>query len=543
MNIFLCISFGTLLVTWDICHKNGMVWLEKISVSDRVGRWTERAAVVGLILLIIDEFGLLLNEWNLPAGPFEWIRTFMEFPGIDYLIYFFNFYLASVGVWRFIHGLDMGDKIRDAAAVNRKYLLDLLAFANLLLLVTALQIVVWNSSYGPAFILLISLLLWQFGDVKHKYYSEASVRQNPDEKIFTLNKYLFIFAMISLETMITKVGLLLILIPKTANWLLAKVRALLKRPESAEMDILQVEDMPKRIFDGDIWSLIGFMFLCASGFTSFIFWQAHQGPLPPSGSAYPKTETISFLYTLDILFMTYAITRKRAPTLVILSMAFLIFTRYVLPLSQADWFYPPSIPPGFSTISAIADFSNRTFPMIFGFAFHAAIFLAFLLLILQARFFDRLLKHNDDSSRVKLGAVSFFNSIFAVLICVGWLFGGLMAYMFFHAQYPEGKTALSPEVFLLETKNAGKLSLVIMGLLSSFFMFMVNKKSMTELDILHRDIHEWQGKDGIDAMSRACPWLKWMAYAWGQKSCKINGFSIVCILNALTVLLLAFCLK
>jgi hypothetical protein len=158
---------------------------------------------------------------------------------------------------------------------------------------------------------------------------------------------LLVVGLVLLQSMITKAGLLLILIPRVgaycARWAGLKLRQF---SEAGICEPVSLEDLSHVLVRGSKWPLLAFIFLLTSGYPALFMWQLNVSPFPGLSGGYCKAQTLELLYTIDILFLlSCAASRTDRPFVVMAGMSVLVFTRYCIPVLFPSWLSLESVDP------------------------------------------------------------------------------------------------------------------------------------------------------------------------------------------------------
>lgn len=388
------LALATLL--WSAATPRGLDRLTHWRPSSRLTRSVSATAIALTILLVFEEFGLLLEEWHLPTGPLSALRHVMGLPGVTHILYLANLALVAPATATILKEQAPTPATPEAAArQERLHAAFILMFLAIALVLTALQALVWGvfggtmlSPVGLGVVSLFAVVLLRITAVVGKLQASSEADLAPLDRLHRWHVWLLLLGIALLQTMVTKATLLLLLVPRCKQGIVR----LLKRtvPAAADRAPTTVEELAQRVQGAELARVAGFYFLMTSGMSSLLMWQSHAGPFPPSGSAYPMTQTIGTLYTLDIIVMVWAIARTRTSWWAVGSaMALLATTRHLLPLIMPTWFSPSLDPPGFDPVTALGS--------VFGTPFAAVVVSAVVHLLTFALFFiqHRALTHSD----------------------------------------------------------------------------------------------------------------------------------------------------
>jgi hypothetical protein len=393
------------------------------------GRWTDIVdglARAMLFLLLVDEIGLFFEEWGHPVALLAWTRDLISVPGVSKMLFLANLVLvvpaAYVTLQRLLGAPTHDDAITGQTAdpheralyVNRISLVSSILVLTLSVLVTLLQCITWNefdiqgaSVYSVATwlagaIVALPVVTLLRGLVTVRRIERESVTWSSNihfEKTFFFAMFTVLFLTFS-QTMVTKVLLLLPLI----NWVRERASAMIRRiPPKTYWN---AEDLAPGVRTS-MWELWNFVLLTSSTWVFILFWQTANGPFPPAGSLYPKTITISFLYTLFILayFWTQSSLKSKplrsiawsALALVSLHGSFLVFP---------DWFFSSGSSRPSSILGGLVQMFGGTATSLLMLSNHILFASASVAIIAGIRLRKRLrIVHYEDVGKVRLYAL------------------------------------------------------------------------------------------------------------------------------------------
>jgi hypothetical protein len=360
----------------------------------------------GLILiLILDEIGLLLQEWNISSAFFLHFRRLLELPGLSQLVFLANLALVIPATYYLSGGLIDQIKNQNSEASTGwsdynqfkvKYSLFTALFVlTVTILFFLVQCLVYNEfglseDLEPVYLLIYVLLIFSgFITALLKITNvnrRISRENNPykDEPWCEKNLFFFTFIIVFMsfaQTMITKVILLLSLVDWASPAVIKYIGKIV--PVSAHLAIQRkssYERILNKITSGSFWHKWNFFFLTTSSLALVVVYQFHCSPYPPSDSAFPKTETISGLYMLYMLGYLFTGKGKYQIAGSVLWTVTTITILYGTPVIFPSWYLPSIDPPGFSMIDVIARMTNLWTSTLFAFVIHLSICISSFLL-------------------------------------------------------------------------------------------------------------------------------------------------------------------
>jgi outer membrane protein assembly factor BamB len=377
-----------------------------------------------IIVLILDETGLLLNEWGIKSGFLDVFRKILEIPGINRMVFLANLGLIIPAAYTLTSGLIEQTRKendiymsnwKDYDLFNKKYSLFVSVFV---LTITLLFFLVQSLFFGEfhlskdigPFSLLVYLILIFSGPIiilKRVIAIEREISKTHNPFRFQPwfeKSMIFVILLICFlsftQTMITKVLLLLTVVSWAGPGIIKLMGFII--PKVKSINISNLDSAYEKIINGltnsSIWNKWNFIFLTSSFVPLLFLFQSHSGPFPPSGSAYPKTETISALYMLYmILFLFIGSKGKFIWLKSIIWTLVTIFILYLTPVFFPSWYFPSVDPPGFSAIEVLASLSNIWVSALFFFSVHLLISLISISLYYSSNLKNELIKTNYES--------------------------------------------------------------------------------------------------------------------------------------------------
>lgn len=335
--------------------------------------------LIGIMLL--DETGLLLTEWNLTVGLFSVFRTIIGIPGASQLIFLANlglmlpatYIISEKLIRKFIRqkGNVEEDPIKYRDFVKRYSMNTALQMFSITTMFFFWQTALWGELgniaglyamhipinmvflFGiiivPGFIIIIrTLRLYKTINEKDNPYGFT-----PRWELFSVFHSLLIFFLSLTQTIITRVILLLSLIrsgKKIAAGAIGKINKVSGFHYSKSND----EDFDSDVevlSSNSIWDQLNFLTLTTSTIILLLIFQSSASPFPPTQNAFPKTETISFFY-MSFMLLYLIPFRKFKWLKTLLFISYTAFCLYALPVIFPSWFFPVMDEPGFSVFDA-----------------------------------------------------------------------------------------------------------------------------------------------------------------------------------------------
>jgi len=359
-------------------------------------------ARVLIVILILDEIGLFLNEWDINNFIFSGFRFIIGLPGVSHLVFVSNFVIILPATYRIV--INFFSKYEDntqellstfGSITNLKEYKPKYAFL-ISLMIFSISILIWNGQcliwdeYDIVGIKNFSLSFWLVVPVillpiilmiiiARKITALGRYKSN--SFYLTANAQGFyivstIFFLSFSQTMITKIIVLLPLINKLREFGIKIIRGVPPKDKISEYLLI-----PSSIDEN--LKFINYLILTTSSFLLIIYWQLAITPFPPLNSVYPKTFTISLLYTLYILFYFFVVSGNKL--FIAKSFLWIILTLIILhflPLIMPQWFiYKSELPEKYSIIAMFSFIMNLTQSSILFFTLHIFIFITFYLLI------------------------------------------------------------------------------------------------------------------------------------------------------------------
>ena len=89
--LYLVLSVIVSIILFQLLKQRNLMRLANYGWNNWIVKTIAIISHVLIAILLLDEIGLLLNEWNVRAIVFELSRRFMGLPGVSQLIYLANF--------------------------------------------------------------------------------------------------------------------------------------------------------------------------------------------------------------------------------------------------------------------------------------------------------------------------------------------------------------------------------------------------------------------------------------------------------------------
>lgn len=503
--IFIGITIVICVTTCKLTNISNIDKLLSFHVSKPIINGIQILAGVGILVMLANEIGHLMREWGYSCGPLGYFHFFVDSPIVGYFLYILNITLASFAFWEILKAQEFRSTEADSLEIRRVNLVVIWFFINLMFILTTIQSMFWEVICffsGIVIFLFLSISWIIVGRIHGSFLSKIN---EPLDELKHWNTLLLLFVMVFLQTMITKAGILLIIILYTRQKFSCFISFLLKRPfDIADNKVPQIKDLANRISVNNKPALLGFYFLSASAFTMLIFFQLQINPF--SGMAvYPKAGTISLIYTFDILFICCAMLRRRFTRLtVLIACVLLIITRYLLPVITPSFFINSQIPHYFNTVEALSYMAGPwTVPLV-GIILQLYVF-TFLMLQSKLLVFEQAIFINNKIHQLKdLGIATILMELYAITpqLLIGYLFTTIILLSPPPVGF-EGQEA----VFILTKCGGIFIMLVIFGFSVKAGNFYRWQKKENCVDELFFKIKEWNGTKGIDKMLFACPLL------------------------------------
>ena len=310
-----------------------------------------------LLVLIADEVGLFFVEWGWEWSVFLTLREFLGRTGMAQLLETANIALVVPATYTIFssYGPSFSNpEKKEARKRMRVQVCNVLVI--LLLYLTLVQLLVRNiSTYTLILFFILTLyiiksifkILKNFNDNKKKIYSNNPQKAGLFSDIFVLS-----FALVSLQTIVTKAALLLVLIPRFSKPVLQKLRTVLPiRVDNPEE--IDVDSLARRALGSSTSRIIGFYFFVSCLCPGLLLWQINVSPFPPLQAGFPKTQTINLVHVVSQMLMLWALGRRKTnPLLIGSGMAAMTLAWYGLPWLAPSWYGPAVDPPG-STIFSV----------------------------------------------------------------------------------------------------------------------------------------------------------------------------------------------
>jgi hypothetical protein len=375
-----------------------------------------------IFILILDEIGLLLEEWNISSGFFLHFRRLLELPGLSQLVFLANLGLVIPATYYLSDGLldqikkqnsEYTEKWNGYILFKLKYSLTISFFVlTVTLLFFLIQCLAYNEfgldeKLDPVFLMIYIIIIFSgmitalFNIIKLS--RRIGKEHNPFshqpwcEKNFMY--FTLIIAFMSLaQTMITKVILLLSLVDWAAP---AVIKFLGKLAPAMTPKDTQIKSSYERtiseLTSASFWHKLNFFFLTTSALVLLILYQFHCSPYPPSNSAFPKTETISGLYMIYMLAYLLIGKGKHIFVQSVLWILATIIILYGTPVLFPSWYLPSIDPPGISAIDAIEKISGIWTSVVFVFVIHMGICIVFISLYYSTELKEFLIRNKYNS--------------------------------------------------------------------------------------------------------------------------------------------------
>lgn len=477
----------------------------------RLSRWATTTATLLLFVNILDEFGLLLAEWELPTGPLGWLRSIEGIPGLAQLLYLANLALVAPAVWAVLvdHTPLAGNRQRQVF-FEQSNVAHVLLFVGLSALLTAMQFFVWGE-VPPAVAILMAVifagtLIYVTQSVSHL---DRVTREDllPLEMLHRWHVRLLLFGLLLLQTMITKAGLLLLLVARTRPLVLRGIRRVLPRLEvgASAASPLTVEKLASHLHGSDQLSILAFYWLFTAGFWGLFFWQSHASPFPPADSGYPKTMTVSTLYTIVIALYLAVLSRTRpSRSARLLAIVALGLTFHLLPVAALDWFSPSVTPQGLNPVSTGIELFRSPWPVaLFGAILHL---LAFLLFFSQ----ERALTHAHTAlvlqdERGYRGAYRWSLAEAALGQSAPFMLAMTLFLTVLAVEPPPNATAARFAQIREGLHTVGAIGLVIFAALGLLMDWQIYAKAGSEPDKLYDAIRHRRGEAALARFYELCP--------------------------------------
>jgi outer membrane protein assembly factor BamB len=499
-----------------------------------------------LVMLVIDETGLLLNEWGNPSSFFTFFRSIMELPGITQIIFLANLALVVPAGYSLSTGILLQIRENNEQYITdwkdfKKYSVRYSTAISLFLLIVSLffflfQCLVFgefNIDGGNGIIFMIFLILIMSGPIIMLFrimpvILRISRENNPfrrqpwyerEDMFFTL-----LVCFISLaQTMITKVILLL----AVAGWSKPLLRRLISKltmrhnNKSTSGKENAYESLINGLSSSTLIQKWNFIFFTASFIPLILVFQIHNSPYSPSDSAFPKTETISALYMFYmIMFLFISQTRKHIRLKSIVWFICTIFIIYLTPVFFPSWYFPSVVPPGFSPLEGIGMLSSVFAASCFFLFVHLTVSLSFLLSYYSISLKQKLIDLKYISSSIfkryfLLGIISsyFLIIVFPVLILIISTSPAFrsMRFMSVNSIFPTADTNILMEVMVI--------------LLPTMLIFSVIPGIKKNIRGMKKSALEFGGGEAVEFLENNFKYLKCLK-DWTGKKNSLQSFYI-----------------
>lgn len=329
-------SFALLVIAflgaWAAIEKRG-AWPRVIEgmTRRRLARAVSLISVTLVLVMIVDEFGMMAGEWGWRPGFSDSIRDLLSITTISVAVYLANLVLAWIGVYELVlaalrgrPGCPQEDRCQEHAAREASFMVCVF------FCVTALAFLLWEGGIVPgvlaalvALVILLTVARMSRTDVT------AGLSDQDTRELQTIS----ILSLISplQQTMVTKASLLLVVFASFRNALLRLVARAQGR-RHAERAASELTDFCTSIDQRDSLSLLSLTLFVATSLPQLAIWAIQVSPLPPTSGLFAGTATLTSIWTVDTVLLIVLGVRSGAPA-VIRFAAILIFyaDRLLLP--------------------------------------------------------------------------------------------------------------------------------------------------------------------------------------------------------------------
>jgi len=518
--LYLTFALAATIALSSLGSERGVERLAAWRPSAWLVRWVRWISAFLTILLLLDELGLLFLEWGMSPGPLGWLRWLEGLPGATHVLYFANLALVVPATFTVLMDEEEEQGAEAPPEVRVRAVATVLQFLALSLLLTAVQGFLWGeytwpvgsvvTPTGAAVLILLAGALVRITTTQGRLWSRQESEVAPSVVLHRLNVWLLILAILLLQTMITKAALLLVLLPSAGRPVRAFLRRLVRSVDAgATQEPVTIEKLARQAKAGGNWRLAAYYLLLTSGFSSLVFWQSHAGPFPPAGSGYPKTLTISLIYTIDILVAVWAVSRLRpSRRLLVFSMALILFTRHALFFVTPAWFMPPVTPPGINPVSLFADvYGSPAAPAVISAGIHLLLF-AVLLVNAGAMRESAAVFEVHDRSRLRalwrwtLGLE--ISQLLPTALIAGLLAGACRAAALDIATRSwaaERISRIQHELYAI-----GAFGVAVIGVGTLALAFHLYRERRSQPDKVWARLRQASGEEGVAAAVTAAPW-------------------------------------
>ncbi len=461
--VYLLLSILVSFTIFQLLRIENIKKLADINWNNSIVKVISILSHVLIAILLLDEIGLLLKEWNIKAGVFELSRQFIGLQGMKQLIFLANFGLMLPATYtisskllhkHFTSNSDIHLVWPEHTSFVRQYSVLTAFFMLIISMIFFLfqtyhweetgdfsDLIVSISKFDILLIIFIIIppvsLLFKVLHTYRKLNETNHEKGKASWGYFSLFHMMIVFFLSLTQTMITRVILLLNLMGWGRNLLGKLLTKIYPHKEILIADDNRdtYENQLGIIASSSLWDKWNFVFLTTSTFILLFIFQGTASPYPPTENVYAKSETISFFYMSFMMFYLIPLRRYKSIKSVLWSL-YVIFCLHALPIFFPQWFEPALTNAIGSIIDSLQLIFGRVGTMLFLLCTH----LLFALKIFAIISWYKIMADNKMNTRVLLlkiiQNIKINHFVMILIVVFFWIFlivgiGNLHVFKFF----------------------------------------------------------------------------------------------------------------